>query len=52
MIITFGRQHGTRGYLIAQQLAAQLGCNYCDKEILERAAENSHFSREILRSYD
>ena len=52
MIITFGRQHGSRGYLIAQQLAAQLGCRYYDKEILERAAENSHFSREILKSYD
>ena len=52
MIITFGRQHGSRGYLIAQQLAAQLGCRYFDKEILERAAENSHFSREILKSYD
>ncbi|MCR5575966.1 MAG: cytidylate kinase-like family protein [Oscillospiraceae bacterium] len=52
MIITFGRQHGTRGYLIAQQLADQLGCRCYDKEILERAAENSHFSREILKSYD
>ena len=52
MIITFGRQHGSRGYLIAQQLAEQLGCRYFDKEILERAAENSHFSREILKSYD
>ena len=52
MIITFGRQHGSRGYLIAQQLAAQLWCPYYDKEILERAAENSHFSREILKSYD
>ena len=52
MIITFGRQHGSRGYLIAQQLAEQLGCRYYDKEILERAAENSHFSREILKSYD
>ena len=52
MIITFGRQHGTRGYLIAQQLAAALGCRCYDKEILERAAENSHFSREILKSYD
>ena len=52
MIITFGRQHGTRGYLIAQQLAAELGCRCYDKEILERAAENSHFSREILKSYD
>lgn len=52
MIITIGRQHGTRGYLIAQQLAQELGCPCYDKEILERAAKNSNFSREILRSYD
>ncbi len=52
MIITIGRQHGTRGYLIAERLAAELGCRCYDKEILDRAAKNSHFSREVLKSRD
>ncbi len=52
MIITLGRQHGSNGHDIARALAAELGCPCYDKEIVDHAAENSSFSREIFHSYD
>jgi len=52
MIITLGRQHGSNGHLIAQQLAKELGYTCYDKEIVDHAAENSGFSKEIFDSYD
>ena len=52
MIITLGRQHGSNGHLIAKELAAELGYVCYDKEIVDHAAENSGFSKEIFDSYD
>ena len=52
MIITIGRQHGSNGHEIAALLAEELHIPCCSKEILDRAAENSRFSREIFKSYD
>ena len=52
MIITLGRQHGSNGHDIARALAKELGCPCYDKEIVDRAAEDSNFSREIFNSYD
>ena len=52
MIITLGRQHGSNGHDIAKALAAELGYHCYDKEIVDRAAENSNFSREVFNSYD
>ncbi len=52
MIITIGREHGSSGHDIARALAAELGYTCLDKEIVDTAAENSDFSREILNSYD
>ena len=52
MIITLGRQHGSNGHDIARALAKELGCPCYDKEIVDRAAEDSSFSREIFNSYD
>lgn len=52
MIITIGRQHGSNGHLIAAGLAKELGCRCLDKEIVDRAAEDSSFNRAILSSYD
>ena len=52
MIITIGRQHGSNGHLIAAGLAQELGCRCLDKEIVDRAAEDSSFNRAILSSYD
>ncbi len=52
MIITIGRQHGSNGRDIARSLAAELGYACYDKEILDQAAADSNFSREIFESYD
>jgi Cytidylate kinase len=52
MIITIGRQHGSNGHDIARALAQELGYACYDKEIVDTAAENSDFSKEILHSYD
>lgn len=52
MIITIGREHGSNGHEIAKLLAQELGYECYDKEIVDRAAEKSGFSREILSSYD
>ena len=52
MIVTIGRQHGSNGHDIARMLAQELGYACYDKEIVDTAAENSEFSKEILHSYD
>lgn len=52
MLITLGRQHGSGGHDIARALAEELGYNCYDKEIVDHAAENSGFSKEIFHSYD
>lgn len=52
MIITIGRQHGSNGHDVARALADELGYFCYDKEIVDHAAENSNFSREIFNSYD
>ena len=52
MIIALGRQHGSNGHLIARELADRLNYRCFDKEIVDKAAENSEFSREIFTSFD
>ena len=47
MIIALGRQHGSNGHLIAHELAERLNYRCFDKEIVDKAAEDSEFSREI-----
>ncbi len=52
MIITVGREHGSNGHNIARAVAEMLGYQCYDKEIVDKAAEDSNFSKEILSSYD
>ncbi len=52
MIITIGREHGSNGHLIAAGLAEELDYRCLDKEIVDRAAEDSNFNKAILASYD
>ena len=52
MIITIGRQHGSKGHEIARNLSGLLDIPCYDKEIVDEAAENSPFSKEIFDSYD
>lgn len=52
MIITLGREHGSNGHKVARLLCEKLNIACFDKEIVDAAAENSNFSREILASFD
>lgn len=52
MIITLGRQHGSNGHLIARALAEELGYTCYDKEIVDHAAEDAQFSKEVVDSFD
>lgn len=52
MLITIGREHGSGGHDVARLLAKELDIPCYDKEIVDEAAEQSPFSKEILDSYD
>ena len=52
MIVTIGREHGSGGHDIARALAEELGVPCYDKEIVDLAAEQSSFSRDIMESFD
>ncbi len=52
MIVTIGREHGSNGRDVARALAEDLGYRCYNKEIVDKAAETSEFSKEVLESYD
>lgn len=47
-IITISREFGSGGRLIGRRLAEKLNVPYYDKELLDRIAEESGFSREMI----
>ena len=47
-VITISREFGSGGRLIGQKLAEKLGVPLYDKTILDRIAEESGFSREMM----
>ena len=47
-VITISREFGSGGRLIGQKLAEKLGVPCYDKELMERIAEESVFSREMM----
>lgn len=51
-IITIGRQFGSGGREIGQIVADKLGIKLYDKEMLQRAAENSGICQELFESHD
>ncbi len=51
-IITIGREFGSGGYEIGQQVAKYFGIKCYDKEILNRAAKESGFCEDIIRNHD
>ena len=52
MIITIGRQHGSKGHEVAHVLSELLGIPCYSKEIVDEAVANSSFSKDIFESYD
>lgn len=51
-IITIGRQFGSGGHEIGQKLAEYFQIKYYDKELLSRAAKESGYCEEMLKSND
>ncbi|MEG2344642.1 MAG: cytidylate kinase-like family protein [Anaerovoracaceae bacterium] len=47
-IVTISREFGSGGRLIGKKLADHMGVPYYDKELLNRIAEESGFSREMM----
>lgn len=52
LIITIGRECGSGGRHIGRQLADELGIKCYDKELLNEAAKNSGFCRELFETHD
>ncbi len=51
-VVTISRQHGARGGEVARQLAADLGLDLFDREILHRIAESAHLSERVVAALD
>ncbi|MBO7333495.1 MAG: cytidylate kinase-like family protein [Lachnospiraceae bacterium] len=51
-IITIGRQYGSAGHEIGRKVAEYFNINFCDKEILTRAAKDSGFCEEMIQHHD
>ena len=47
-LITISREFGSGGRLIGQKLADRLGVPYYDKQLLDRIAQESGFSKEMM----
>ena len=51
-IITIGRQYGSGGREIGEKLAQKLEIPFYDKELLERAANDSGICKELFENHD
>ena len=51
-VITIGRQYGSGGRQIGQELASALGLKCYDKELLEHASNDSGICKELFESND
>lgn len=51
-IITIGRQYGSAGRYIGQEIAKYFGIKYYDKELLEHAANHSGICKELFENHD
>lgn len=52
VIISVGRQLGSGGHVVAKMLAAEFGCKFYDREVLNLAAKESGFSEEFFERND
>lgn len=52
LVITIGRQCGSKGKLIGQKLAEAMGVKCYDKELLSEAAKHSGLCEELFETHD
>lgn len=51
-VITIGRQFGSGGHVVGEQLAKRLGVPYYDKNLLAEAAKDSGICEELFENHD
>ena len=51
-VVTVSRLHGARGGDVARKLAADLGFDLFDREIIQRIAESTHLSERVVASLE
>ena len=51
-IISIGREYGSGGRVIAEQLAKTLGVKFCDKNIIEQIANEKSLNLDQLKKFD
>lgn len=51
-IYTIGREFGSNGRFVGEELAKRLGIKLYDKELLQQAAKDSGFCEEIFQNHD
>lgn len=51
-IYTIGREFGSNGRFVGEELAKRLGIKMYDKELLQQAAKDSGFCEEIFENHD
>ena len=49
-VVTLSREPGSGGHIIAEMLAAQLGFELFDKDIIQHIAESAHVQRQFLET--
>jgi cytidylate kinase len=52
LVVTVSRLHGARGGEVAKALAADLGFDLFDREIIQRIAESTHLSERVVASLE
>jgi cytidylate kinase len=51
-VVTVSRQHGAGGGEVARALAGELGFDLFDREIIQRIAESTHLSEQVVQALD
>ncbi|MCR5006084.1 MAG: cytidylate kinase-like family protein [Clostridiales bacterium] len=52
IIISIGREFGSGGHYIAEQLSERLGIPLLDKNLIQRVAEEKGYSEDAIRQFD
>lgn len=52
LVVTIGRQSGSKGRIIGEKLAESMGVKCYDKELLSEAAKNSGLCKELFETHD
>lgn len=50
--ITFSRENGSGGHLVAEKTAQKLGFKFYDEELIDLIAKKSHLKRRLIKSVD